>query len=590
MQLPRHQGRRAFVFSVAVDPIGGGNINKHGRAALTLCLIAIAASLFAVQPTSGVEGTADRPDIIVVMVDDLGAMDERILERLPNIRSLFLRQGLRFDNAYAETPLCCPGRASFLTGQHTLNHGVVSNDVRLLNPGNTIATALDDAGYHTIFAGKYLNGAEQLTDHTPPGWDRVAMLTKWETNVSSSWWVDNVPATAGFFDRVLADQALGMLSAAPVEQPLFMWLTPHAPHKSDATDLPWKPDIESTHIGDDRCSGIRRYKPPSYALPEQPDGFPLDDVCRSLLTVDDMVGDLRAEIERQDRDPYWVFMSDNGMAWGAGGYVLKNVPQAGRLPLYFTGPGIERGDANALVSNIDIAPTLADLAGTEMRRADGRSFVALLHGGEGPRRQMLEDHPLGGPTGQKDPSGPWWGVRTRRWHLVVWNGVHLYDLREDRWEQRDVAEEHPDVVQELASSVHRAGQLPPPPTPSPMPTPLPTPVETAKPTPTPQPPTPIPTSAPSELPAPSTDQPATPEPTAAPSHVGPRDSEPTSEPTASPRPRRTPAVVARPTDDRPGQHSRADLDVLGVVALGASAYAALAALVIIPMRRRKRFR
>ena len=81
-----------------------------------------------------------RPDEIVVMVDDLGAIDDRILERLPNIKALFLENGLQYDDAYSETPLCCPGRASFLTGQHTAHHGVVMNDARLLDPSHTIAT------------------------------------------------------------------------------------------------------------------------------------------------------------------------------------------------------------------------------------------------------------------------------------------------------------------------------------------------------------------------------------------------------------------------------------------------------------------
>jgi arylsulfatase A-like enzyme len=598
MQQPRHQGPRAFVFPEAgiqgaTSPRHSNRrpeITKSRRAALTLCLIAIVASIFAVPATIAVQEPQPRPDIIVVMVDDLGAMDERILERLPNIRSLFLRPGLRFDNAYSETPLCCPGRASFLTGQHTRNHGVVSNDVGLLNPRNTIVTALDGVGYHTVFAGKYLNGASQMADHTPPGWDRVAMLTKWDTNVSSEWRIDNSLVTGGFFDRVLAEQAVGMLASAPSDQPLFMWLTPHGPHKSDSTDLPWKPDIEPAYVGDGQCAGIKRYKPPSYSLPEQPDGFPLDDVCRSLLTVDDMVGDLRFEIERQGRNPYWVFMSDNGMAWGAGGYALKNVPQAGRLPLYFTGPGIDRGDTNALVSNIDIAPTLAELAGTDMPRADGRSFVDLLRGGEGPRRLMLEDHPLGGPYGGKELTGPWWGVRTRQWHLVVWNGVHLYDVREDRWEQHDLADEHPDIVMELASAVRRAGQLAPPPTPTPVPTPDPTP----SPPPTDQPPKPTdaPSPAPTEPPAQATDEPAKPEPTVASSDGTQSDTKPPrAEPTDGPRPRRTkpPAAAERPADDMP-ERKKGGADSLTYAALGASLFAGLAVLLYIPMRRSRRFR
>jgi N-acetylglucosamine-6-sulfatase len=86
--------------------------------------------------------SVERPDLIVVMVDDLAAIDNRIFERLPNIKSLFLDAGLSFDQFYGEEPLCCPARATFLTGQHVRHHHVVTNDARLLDPSRTVATAL----------------------------------------------------------------------------------------------------------------------------------------------------------------------------------------------------------------------------------------------------------------------------------------------------------------------------------------------------------------------------------------------------------------------------------------------------------------
>ena len=150
------------------------------------------------------EPAADvRPDIIAITVDDLGYLpDERVLERLPAINALFLEGGLRFTNAYGETPLCSPGRASFLTGQHTRRHGVVRNDPRLFDPSHTVATMLRKVGYATgMFCTKYLNRADLLTDHKPPGWDRVAMALG-NTLSDSDWWMDDravhrgLPATS----------------------------------------------------------------------------------------------------------------------------------------------------------------------------------------------------------------------------------------------------------------------------------------------------------------------------------------------------------------------------------------------------------
>ena len=184
-----------------------------------------------------------------------------------------------------------------------------------------------------------------------------------------------------------------------------------------------------------------------------------------------MVGSLRAEAAAQGRDPYWILMSDNGMAWGAHGYPLKNVPAAGRLPLYIAGPGIAPGSTDALVSNIDISPTLVDLAGTSMPWADGLSFAPLLRGEPGGRDSMLEDHPVGGNDGIGGKTGPWWGIRTPDWHLVEWRGTQLYNLRDDPWEQTNLSAENPDAVEELRAL--RAELTSPTPTPSPTPSPEP---------------------------------------------------------------------------------------------------------------------
>ena len=115
----------------------------------------------------------------------------------------------------------------------------------------------------------------------------------------------------------------------------------------DRERLPYEPSVEQKYATDPRCAGIAPWKPPSYAWGTKPNGFPLVKACRALLTADEMVGSLRVEMAKQGRQPYWVLMSDNGMAWGAHGYPLKNVPFAGQLPLYITGPGVAAGSRTA---------------------------------------------------------------------------------------------------------------------------------------------------------------------------------------------------------------------------------------------------
>ena len=172
------------------------------------------------------EGTAPAgvaPDLIVVMVDDFGYLpDERVLERLPNTRRLWLDGGLRFEQMYDQTPLCGPSRASMLTGKNTLNHGVVRNDPRPLDDTETVAVALQQAGYHTTMAGKYLNRYDGSV--VPPGWDRAFML---KSETRPSFWLDgrSVAFPGRFSDDVIRQQAVRWLRRAPVEQPLLAWVS-----------------------------------------------------------------------------------------------------------------------------------------------------------------------------------------------------------------------------------------------------------------------------------------------------------------------------------------------------------------------------
>ena len=398
--------------------------------------------------------SAERPDIIVVMVDDLGAIDNRILDRLPNIKSLFVDSGLAFEQFYGEEPLCCPGRATFLTGQHVRHHHVTRNDARLLDPSHTVATALHDAGYWTVMTGKYLNLSELLPDLTPPGWDRVDMLMgadklyAFNPNVSV-WTVNDQPRVLNEYrDRANAEFSVNEVESAPNDRPLFLWTNPRSPHWGVNNRLPWESAVESIYASADQCSGIEPWRPPSYRYALFPHGFPLDEVCRSMLTVDDEVGQLQAAEAARGRDAVWVFTSDNGMSWGAHGFPLKQNPWATKLPLYIAGHNIAAGATAALESQIDIGPTLAELGGAVMPWADGRSFADVLFGqSEAGRQWMIEDQPhaAGGWFEQR-----WKAVRTLQWRLVRYGDTnYLYDLSTDPWEMEDVLWQHRSIFRQL---------------------------------------------------------------------------------------------------------------------------------------------
>jgi N-acetylglucosamine-6-sulfatase len=419
--------------------------------AATLADATSAATSAAASPTS--------PDIIVVMVDDLGYIpDDRVVERLPAIRALWLEGGSRFTNLYTETPLCCPARATLLTGRHTLGHGVITNDGDPLDPSLTIATALDSVGYHTMLMGKYLNEYEGT--RTPPGWDRVMMR---ERNVGASFSIDGEPVTFPdmHFDDALREQAVTWLREAPIDEPVLALISPRAPHrhpqKCERGDrgCQYLPLVMEEDQGSAACADIPSFRPPNYevtdnrravpwVMPDFPDGWPLGDICASLLVVDRMVGGLLEAQAARERPAYFVFLSDNGMSWGQKAYPQKHVPTATRLPFYVSGPGVPTADIDVLLSNLDIAPTLAELGGTSLA-ADGASFVPLLEGSvhEG-LGELLEVMPA-------DPDGfyeGWAAIRTPDLRFIRWDSGlrELYDVRADEWELDNLVESRADVA------------------------------------------------------------------------------------------------------------------------------------------------
>ena len=130
----------------------------------------------------------DRPNVLVFMTDD---MREDDLQFMPNARRLIGEAGVHFTNSFAPHPLCCPSRASFVTGRYSHNHGVWSHvppfGFPALDDDETLPVWLQRAGYRTSFLGKYLNsyGEEPLLDgrpslrYVPPGW------TDWRASVDS---------------------------------------------------------------------------------------------------------------------------------------------------------------------------------------------------------------------------------------------------------------------------------------------------------------------------------------------------------------------------------------------------------------------
>ena len=435
-----------------------------GRLGLLLLTSSVVALAILVTP-GPTAAAPERPNIVVIMVDDLAEMDTRVWSRLRHIDARFVRRGLRFTRAIGETPRCCPGRANFLTGLHTDDHGVIENNGRRLDPTSTIATELRDAGYFTFIAGKYMNDTSLIRDKKPAGWNRTAITdgsyhdyTMWVNGMAER----HGSSVADYSTDVARRRALAFLRAAPPRKPVFAFVTPFAPHAATA-NTPF-PMPARRHVGAAACQGIAPWRPPNYNEADVSDkpravqdrllrpyraGWPLTEICESLLSVDEMFGAIVDELRRQGRLRNTLFMltSDNGMAFGSHRLVAKDNPYSVRVPLvvsWIAGRGSAPGRTSYPVSNIDIAPTLCHVGGClmgpfrEQATADGESFLPTIRGRDQHVRRALLERGSG--------TAPWWGVRTThadplgRWHYVEHptGERELYDLDEDPWEMKSL--------------------------------------------------------------------------------------------------------------------------------------------------------
>jgi arylsulfatase A-like enzyme len=392
---------------------------------------------------------------------------------MPTVNRLLADRGVTFDNSFVSYALCCPSRATFLTGQYAHNHGVFDNVEPLggyskLRGASTLPVWLRKAGYRTIHVGKYLNGyGRRDPTEIPPGW------TDWHGLVGRSTYHyygftinDNGrPRTfsakpSNYQTGVLTRKAVSLIGrASRGRKPFFMWaafLAPHfsydEPPESDdppriptpvpapqdrnrfaGEPLPTGQSFDERDVGD-KPATVRQYPP---LTESQRAGIEenYQQELEALQAVDRGVGRivraLRAggELGRT----LLVFSSDNGYFHGEHripfGKTLPYEPDI-RVPLVVRGPGLPHDvHRTKLVSNQDLAPTILDAANARAGLPeDGLSLMPLMRHRKLARRDLLVEgyYPLGRVV-------RFAGIRAERWFYAEYsNGEReLYDLTAD---------------------------------------------------------------------------------------------------------------------------------------------------------------
>jgi len=455
-------------------------------------LIGFAAQLVSHSSTAqelraDVTSTSTPPNIIVIVVDDLrwdeiGAAGHPFIET-PNIDRL-AAEGSVLTNAFHAVPLCSPNRATIFTGQYPSRHGIIDNVSRSLASHRlqTFPQALQRAGYETGFVGKWHMG----NDPSPrSGFDYWAALPGQGRSTDPELFEDgSLHSVTGYTTDVLTDRAVGFIEKAR-EQPFFLYLGHKAIH----------PDIEQLDDGSIDLTQPARYVPaPRHAglyreaifpgrrnvvsSPEKIIGKPAlrralsvkysepmleefgsamfdyrpaQTIVRSraemLLAVDESLGRIIDNLERReilDRTAI-IFTSDNGYWFGEHGLSNeRRLPyeEGVRMPLLIRYPQLapQGAEIEDLVSSIDIAPTVLELAGAEIGdHIQGRSVVPLLRGENSAWRDavLIEFYTYENPM-------PWLvdmeyrAVRSERYKYIHWiqhpTENELYDLLRDPFE------------------------------------------------------------------------------------------------------------------------------------------------------------
>ena len=387
----------------------------------------------------------DRPNFLIIVTDDQ-RFDS--MEYMPNTQKMIFDQGVTFTNGFITTPLCCPSRASILTGMYAHNHGVTENDIKLNY--TTFMEIMNKNGYYTGLIGKYLNSwkGEQR-----PEYDYWVSYFRGETryyrpdlNVQGEW----IRHEGQYITYVFGDYIIDFLRISDKQdKPFVLFFAPNAPHE------PVTPAIEDEKL----LLDLPPHRPPNFneadisdkpewlankPLLTEKDISEIEEFRRNqlltLISLDRTIARVMLELQETGRldNTFVLFISDNGKFWGEHRITSKNgiydeasrVPFAIRYPPLVSTPYI---DTEHVVGNIDIAPTVLDLANIPIPNSmDGLSLVSLLSGENNWREGILLE---GWP-----PRGVYTAVHTKDYVYVqtIGDKSEFYDLRTDPYQLQNL--------------------------------------------------------------------------------------------------------------------------------------------------------
>lgn len=460
---------------------------RHPLALLAALSLAWLAPHAAAQAESPSAKSQARPNFIFIITDDqrwdaLGCVQRELGDRAlfpwfqtPNMDRL-AAEGARLRNAFVVHSLCSPSRASFLSGQPTHRHGIRHNWGAMPLDLSTWAHSLRDAGYQTAYFGKWHMGRQPKR----PGFDKAfsyvgqgkyndCVFLDDEVATQTHGWVDDVTTNHAIeYLRERGDQPFGIVIGykSPHEP-----RTPPARRANDYSDIQLTVPASHFSIPPFRPDG---YQPLSFArrMEDRRNYF------RCIAAIDDCLGRILSELDKLGlaEDTVVVFAGDNGYFLGEHASHDKRYAyeESIRIPLLVRFPRrIQPGTLiDVITLNIDLAPTILDLAGVSVPDSMvGQSWAPLFDGSASAftREGFLYES-------YRDPEFPKVTFDTHAYRnttgkLITYPGqpgwAEAFDLLadpmelNDRMHAEDFASERELLVAQLKAALHAAGLDPP---------------------------------------------------------------------------------------------------------------------------------
>lgn len=450
----------------------------------SIALLLLFASFIHAAPT--------QPNVVFLLVDDLrfnvlGCMGDKIV-KTPHIDRL-AREGVLFKNMFVTTSICAVSRATYLTGQWMRRHGIEDFAKGISDEAwkDTYPARFRDSGYFTGFVGKYGVGNAQVTK------ERGASFDFWrgEPGQAGRFFIEPDDPMRTHKTAKMGNDALEFLTSAPKGKPFSLSISFNAVHARDHEKREYEPDPRDDGMYDgieiplpklatdeafkrlpefvQKSEGRRRWE---WRFDEaQKAQNILHDYYSLISGVDREIGRILETLEQQKlmENTIIIFTGDNGYSLADRGMADKwyAYEEDLRVPLIIRDPMLPKDRAGktveAMALNVDLAPTMLDLAGIPVPAAmQGRSLKPLLEGKvpEDWRTEYFYEH-----HSVKDRIPPSEAVRTQRWKYIRWMEPNplveeLYDLESDPLEERNLIAdpEHAATLKELREKRAAYGQ------------------------------------------------------------------------------------------------------------------------------------